>query len=451
MATATQSLAYRVKRAMSGIWPRWGSGSGVSLTGLTRIVPGARFDYMTEAGDLWSNATIALALAWLADRFPRPIQQVSKIGRGGKYDPLGFHPLVDLWARPNPYDTRRSLECGVGLSLKVDGNAYVLKVRNGAGRVGELWWLPHFWVEPCWPSDGSAFLSHYEITVDGRTTKIATEDIIHFRAGKDPNNPRKGLAAAQACLREVCTDNEASGYVAGIMRNSAVPALAIVPDDSNLRPTKDDADRIKGQVHDNFSGEGRGGTVVFAGKYRVERVGYSPEQLALDKLPQVAMAKLGSAIGVPLMAMGLPDPGKTYANVQQALRIAWGTTRAVQDVIAEGLRWGLLADLATDPYRHVVEYDYGQIDELQEDQKVRSDRVCNEWKLGLRTLNEGRDELGLDADPDGDRYYPGTGAEGDDVMEPLPTDTPPPRALPEPEPEMEPVNGNGKAAHRWAY
>jgi phage portal protein BeeE len=448
VATPTQSLAYRVKRALTGVWPRWG-GSGVPGTsGWTTILPGARFDYATEAGDTWSNATLALGLAWLHDRFPRPIQQVSKIDRSGRYKPLPRHPLVDLWARPNPYDTRRSLEGGVGLSLKCDGNGYVLKVRSGASRVVELWWLPHFWVEPAWPSDGSAFISHYVVTVDGKPARVEAEDIIHFRVGKDPRNVRKGLAATKACLRSVCTDNEADGYVAGILRNSAVPALAVVPDADNLKPSKDDAERIKGKIADTYGGEGRGGTVVFAGRYKIQPVGFSPEQLALDKLPQGAMAKLGASVGVPLMAMGLPDPGKTYSNVQQAIRTGWGAVRGVQDVIAEGLRWSLMADMGTDPYSHTVEYDYGQIDELQEDQKIRSDRVCNEWKLGLRQLNEARDELGLEPDPDGDRYYPGTGAEGDEP-DPLalPMDLPPGRQMPEPDPA---VNGNGKA-HRWGY
>lgn len=423
MSTYSQSLSLRVKQAMAGIWPRWGGGwqGGGSWT---TILPGARFDYQADAGDVWSNGTIALALAWIADRFPAPIQQVSRIGRGGRYDPVPFHPLVSLWERPNPYDTRRSLEGGVGLSLKVDGNAYVLKVRNGSDRVSELWWLPHFWVEPRWPADGSAFLSHYDVTVGGKTVEVMPKDMLHFRVGKDPRNSRKGLAAARACLREVCTDNEAATYVASVLRNSAVPALAVIPEDERLKPTKDDAERIKGQIADTYGKEGRGGTVVMAGKYRVQPVGFSPEQLALDILPQQAMARLGAAVGVPLMAMGLPDPGKTYSNVEQAIKIGWGAVRGVQGVVAEGLRWGLLSELETDPGKHIVEYDYSQIDELQEDQKIRSDRICNEWKLGIRTLNEARDELGMDPDPDGDRYF----SDPDGEAVPLPTDPAPSEA-----------------------
>lgn len=400
---------FSFKQALSGIWPRWGGGA----TGyLTRILPGARFDYERAAGDPWSNATLAIALSWIGDRVHRPIQRVSQIERRtGLWRPLDRHPLTDLWERPNAYDTRRSLESGVALSLKLDGNAYVLKVRDGAGRVRELWWLPHPWVEPAWPNSGLEFISHYEVTVDGLTRAVPAADIVHFRAGRDPHNTRKGMSAVKACLREICTDNEVATYTAAILRNSGVPALAIVPESDQLRPTKDDADRIRERIRDMTAGENRGDSIVFAGRYAVHNVGYSPEQLTLDKLPQLALAKLGAAVGVPLMAMGLPDPGKTYSNVEQGLRIAWGTVQAVQDTIAEGLRWGLMPDLGSDPQSYTVEYDYSQINELQEDQKVRSDRVCNEWKLGIRTLNEARDELSLEPDGDGDRYFPGTDGE----------------------------------------
>lgn len=441
---ASRSLAYRMKQAIGGIWPRWGGTDHDSRW--TQVLPGARFDYQAAAGDVWSNATVAIALAWMGDRVHRPIQRVSRIERRtGLYRPLDRHPLVDLWERPNPHDTRRSLEGGVALSLRLDGNAYALKVRDGASRVAELWWLPHHWVEPCWPSDGSAFISHYEATVDGRPHRIDASDIIHFRMGRDPRNPRKGLSAPKACLREVATDNEVATYTASLLRNSAVPALAVIPKGDQLRPTAEDAERIRERIQDLTAGESRGRSLVLGGPYDVVTVGYSPEQLTLDRLPQLALAKLGAAMGVPLMAMGLPDPGKTYSNISQALRVAWGTVRSTQDAVAEGLRWGLLAELGSDPYSHVVEYDYGQIDELQEDQKVRSDRVCNEWKLGIRKLNEARDELGLEPDDDGDRYHPGTGEQSDDApdLPALPTDEPPPRVPPKPEPDDDDDAGKG--------
>jgi hypothetical protein len=141
-------------------------------------------------------------------------------------------------------------------------------------------------------------------------------------------------------------------------------------------------------------------------------LGFSPEQLRLDKLPQDAISRLGAACGVPLMAMGLPDPGKTYSNVGESIKIGYGAVQSIQEIIAETNRWGLLSEFA-DPNRFVVEYDYSSILELREDQNALSTRIVTEWEKGVRSQNEAREALGLEPDPDGDRFFPGTGSPAD--------------------------------------
>jgi HK97 family phage portal protein len=405
----------------------------------------------------------AIALKWKADRYSRPALRVSKPMRGagkGKYEPLQEHALIDLWDRPNPHYTRRALEAGVGLSLDCYGTAYVQKVRDGAGRLKELWWLPTEWVAPVWPDDGSEFISGYEVQVDGAARYILpAKDVIQFRTGIDPRNPRLGLSALQAQLREVCTVNEASSYAAALLRNGAVPGLAIVPDSDMLRPSKTDADAIKSMIEDRFGGDNRGRSIVLAGKYKVQQVGFSPEQLTLDKLPQTAMACVAAATGVALMAMNLPDPGKTYSNIAEATRNSWGAVRAVQDVVAEALRWDLLPEFGDNPARCLVDYCYDDVPELQEGLNDKHLRVREDWKAGLIQLNEAREVLGFETDNDGDRFFPGTGG-GEDMAGIDPATGLPMAPEPVEEDEEEPVpaalrngaaNGNGKAHHGWRY
>ena len=64
--------------------------------------------------------------------------------------------------------------------------------------------------------------------------------------------------------------------------------------------------------------------------------------------------------------MGLHDPGKTYSNLESANRTSWGTIISMQELIAESQRYDLLPEFGTDPARNTVEYDYTQIQELQE-------------------------------------------------------------------------------------
>lgn len=394
-----------------GLWSRsGGSGSGR----IRLLMSGSRFNYEQEAGDVWANPVVGLCLDWLGNRFPRPLVRVSRIAarkgdghNAGDYVPVGRHALVDLWNRPNDHYGRRTLEKAIGLSLKTDGNAYVYKVRDRGGRVVQLWWLPHFRVEPTWPADGSAYIDGYLVRVDGRQEFVPVEDMIHIRDGIDPRNERLGLCALRACYREVCTVNEESGYRASILRNSAVPSLAIVPAAEGLKPTQDDAEVIKERFYETAGGENRGKPIVMAGMYKIEKIGYSPEEMNLVEFPVIPTARILAALGVAPMSLGLPDPGKTYSNLGEANRTSWGTIIASQELVAETLRWQLLPEFGEDPRATVVEYDYSQISELQEDQAALWTRVTSAWTASLIMQNQALEMLGLDPDPDGDRYYPG--------------------------------------------
>src|SRR5690606_31997656 len=98
----------------------------------------------------------------------------------------------------------------------LDGNAYWVKVKNEAGGVLELWYVPHWLIEPKATRDstGQTFITHYEYRVDGQVLAVERDEIVHFRYGLDPHNPRKGMSPLASVLREVFTDDEAANFSA---------------------------------------------------------------------------------------------------------------------------------------------------------------------------------------------------------------------------------------------
>lgn len=398
-----------------GFWARQG-GHGYGRTRL--YLPGARYDYEREAGDLWSNAVVALSLSWLGDRFPRPTLRAARLGRNGEYRPIGRHPVVDLWSRPNPYYTRRTMEKAVGLSIKCDGNAYIYKLRDKMGRVAQLWWIPHYRIAPTWPSDGSAYIDGYRIQTDSGFVDVSPADVVHIRDGIDPRNERLGLAALKSCVRDVCTVNLEGSYTAALLKNSGVPGLMVIPRDANLRPSQDEADAMKKRIHDFYSVDNAGSALIAAGQYDVQTVGYSPEQLRLDSLPQTAVSRIAASIGVAPMSVGLPDPGKTYANLSEANKVSWGSIVAVQELIDETLRWDLLPEFGDDPAKTILERDYSQIQELQESLDAVHTRTREDFRAGLITRAVAQEQLGYDVDDEyGGMYYPGA-VGGDQAVAP---------------------------------
>lgn len=416
-AKALTAAASMLGGPSAGPWPRQG-GTGF-MNKVRFLLPGARRDWEAEAGDPWSNSVVALGLAWIGDRVARPKLRVMKRARNGDLREVADHGLVGLWTRPNEFYGRRAMEQAVVLSLVVDGNAYIWKRRDNAGRVCELWWIPHWRCQPTWPADGSAFIDGYTVSVDGRLVRVDKRDVIHVRKGIDPRNERYGISAMKAQLRQLVTDNAVSGYESAIITNGGVPAVVMVPKTPDDGPASEaEYERMKERWRDETSGDDAGGLVVPQGQYEVKPLGFSPEQLALDKLPQSSQARLAAATGVAAMSLGLNDPNKTYANLGEANRTSWGTIVANQELMADALRDDLVTEAIivggkitppSGPLELTVEYDYSHIQELQESLDSLHARVRADWEKNLVRRARAQQALGYEPDPeevdDGGPYY----------------------------------------------
>lgn len=361
-----QSLYGSITKVTGGIWTKYG---GQGWTRIKYLLPGSRFDYEREAGHVWLNPVVGLAIDWLGNRFPRPRMIVSKINSQGDHVPLPRHELIDLWKRPNRYYSRRTLEKAVGLSLKCDGNAYIYKVRDGNGKVAELWWIPHYRILPTWPPDGSSYIDGYRVWIDSSVYWLPVSDIIHIRDGIDPLNERLGICGLRSNLREVCTVNEESGFRAAILRNSGVPSIAIVPKNNNTRPQKSDAEDIRNEFLETHGMDNRGRIAVLSGEYDLVNIGYSPEQLNLVSLPVIPTARILSALGVAAMSIGLPDPDKTYCLPSSSRVWTPGGSKSIADVLPGDIVWSL---------------DGG---ELVQRRVLKSQRTGNEPLVEVKTKN----------------------------------------------------------------
>jgi len=393
-----------VARSVQAWWTRIG-GQGIGSR-LRFLLPGSRFDYEREVGDPWMNSLVAIVLKWIGDNYPKPLLRVSRVLRDGSLRPYPRHRMVDLVNRPNPYYSGRVMAKAICLSLCSDGNAYLVKIRNGLGVPIQLWWVPHWLMQPVWDAEDNApYIRAYQFLRDYQVMEIPARDVIHFRDGLDPRNDRHGLAALRAQVREICTDNEASGYTAALLRNMGVPGLVAIPKNGG-RLSKDQGDRLKERIRDTMTGDFRGDTLVLlSGDVELIKIGFTPEEMRLEKLPARAEARVCASLGVSPMVVGLPDPNKTYSNFAEANSAGWRHCIVpLQDLVAETWRYQLLNEF-DDPAVNVVEYDYSHVEALQEDLKNKHDRVRADWQGSLITQNEARDELGYDPDPDGDRYF----------------------------------------------
>ncbi len=358
--------------------------------------------YAAAVGDGRGNSIIVACLNWLCRTFPEaPLVLFEK--RGTEREPILDHPLLDLLEHPNDYYSGELLWSATVADWML-GNAYWLKVRSGARRVVQLWWVPSSMMEPRWPDNGSAFISHYDYTVNGRTIRVETTDVVHFRNGIDPDNIRKGLSPIGSLTREIYTDDEGANYSASLLSNLGIPGLLVSPDTEDGEITQPEADRMKIELEQKFGGDNRGRTAVFGSKVRATVLSFSPQQMATRDLRRIPEERVTAVFGVAAVVVGLGAglDRSTFANFAEAREAAYeGTIIPGKRLLLGVVRTQLLPDFS-DPKRYVLEWDYSGVRVLQEDQDKLHARIRENVRAGLLTINEGRQVLGFDQAPDGD-------------------------------------------------
>lgn len=371
-----------------------------------------RFDYAREVGDMLDASVVMAPVMWIQRALPEATLAMRERVQGGKVEPVDEHPLLDLIRYPNPHYGDIALWNGVIADFCIWGDAYLVKVRDLAGTVRELWWVPQFMMEPKAGLDGTEFLSHYWYTPGtghGRE-KLDPADVIHFRNGLNPRDLRRGLAPMQSVIREIFADMESSNFVASLLRNMGVPGVVISPKAGSM-PSAEDVEATKTWFQQTFSGDGRGGTLVMGAPTDVQPYGFNPQQMNLSEARDVAEERVCAALGIPAAVVGFGaglQTAKVGATMKEMCKLAWlSGVLPLGRALADELQRSLLPDFekpGRGARRLELFWDTDEVLALQEDENERTDRLLKEFEAGTITLYDYLVATGRDAD-DSHKYY----------------------------------------------
>jgi HK97 family phage portal protein len=349
------------------------------------------------------------------------------------------HEMEALVDRPNPHYDGDALWKGTALSFVMAGNAYWLKTRNNIGDVIRLWYVPHWMIRPVWPEDGSVFISHYEYSSGiGGPFQIPTRDVVHFRFGLDPENPRLGFSPLQTMLREVMTDDEAARFSERILENMGVPGLVVSPQkDSGYKPGPDEVKRLQTYFDTAFTGDRQGRALVMGGPTDVAQFGFDPNKLMLPALRDISEERVCAAIGIPAAVVGFGSglqSTKVGATMRELVKLAWvQCVTPMQTALARQLTAQLLPDFQSQTRRFRARFDTSEVSAFQEEAKSEAERVSLLVREGILRVDRAQHILGLEVDPSRAVYLK-TEAAAEPDNEPSREDPPEPD---EPEPETD--------------
>lgn len=416
-----------------------GSGGGISsnVTPIWNVLSdgwhGRTIDYSTEVGNLGGQSLVVAAVNWLGRVLPEAPLNVVEIDSEGMETPVPKHPAARLWRKPNEFYAGTTLCKAYAYSWIVSGNPYVLKVRNKAGIVTELWYVPPQMMRPLWPADGSKFISGYEYKVEGSTQVFDQDDVIHFRDGIDPNNTRLGISPVASVMREIYTDQEIANYSALLMKNGAVPPVVISLKE-NVNAYQFDPNDVREKYLRQTQGDNRGKAWVSGAAVNVEKVGFSPSDLNLAQLRRLPEERLSAVIGIPAIVLGYGAglDKATYSNARQLVEYATESYLVpLYRYIEEELTTQLLPDFEKDIGRFQFRFDLTSVRALAEDQDALYTRLSIGYKSGWLKRSEVREMAGYEWDAEDEIYAsistePDPNAQPDEDAMAEPTDTPVP-------------------------
>jgi HK97 family phage portal protein len=366
------------------------------------IRPGSR----GQASALESNVAMAPVM-WVMRTFGEAQLRMQKRRDARVWDFVEDSDLEMLVDAPNDYYDGDALWKATVLSYVMDGNAYWYKVRNAYGEVIQLWYLPHWSVQPVYPLDRQDFISYYSYssgvyTPQSVQNQLAVRDVVHFRFGLDPENPRYGLSPLRAVLREVMTDEEAAAFSWSILQNMGVPGVVISPSSDAWRPTPAQRKELGEEIEASYGGSKRGRTLVLDRPTRVDQFGFDANKIMLPSLRDISEERVCAAIGVPAAVVGFGaglQSTKVGATMRELRRLAWvQCVNPMQKSMGRQVTRQLLPDFVAQTRRFRARFDDSDVSAFQEDEDLFTKSVMAKVQGGVLRVDRAQQMLGLEVD-----------------------------------------------------
>jgi HK97 family phage portal protein len=404
MNALTKSLAAGFGRMLDSVREMRHPGQATLWASLLRRT---RFDYASEVGDGLDASVVTAPVMWMQRSIPEATLAMREVKADGSHEDLPDHELLELMRNPNPFYGDIALWGAIVLSFLIDGNAYLIKVKNAAGKPVQLWWVPWWMIEPQAPIDGGDFIQFYRYTpgTGAGVMPLSPDDVVHFRNGINPRNMMKGLSPMQGVLREIFSDLESSNFIASLLRNMGVPGTIISPKGGAM-PTSDDVQATKAWFQQAYGGDNRGKVLVMGGQTEVQSFGFNPEQMNLSYGSNRAEERVCACLGIPAAVVGFGaglEQTKVGATMEELRKLAWhnGVLPLGRQLVDE-LQRSLLPDFqrAQSQRGRRIELYWNTDDvlALQEDEDKQSARKLKELQAGAITLHDYLTETGRPAD-----------------------------------------------------
>ncbi len=342
--------------------------------------------------DATASSAVMACVFWAMRNVGQAKAIVEKRTEDGWSEVVG-HPLTDLLRMPQKrvresertrMNGRRMLGA-MTCSRMLDGNAYLLKLRNRDGVVIGLDWLPHRSVEPVVSAGRSNLVESYRLNTGGKTVIVPACDIVHDADGIEAGNPVKGMSRLKCLMRQISTDNQIAAYSQALLKNP-VPSLMVCAKDASVRLTQADADALAKQLYAGAAAEQAGGVIVPSFPAELTRIGFRPDDLAIVDLNRIPEQRIAAVFGIPAIVVGLGAglERSTFANFKEAREAATEEfLKPLWQDLAATFTEQLLPEFGGEDGAYRVAFDLSEVGTLQDDRLLELEAVLARARSGV--------------------------------------------------------------------
>lgn len=384
----------------------FGTTAGGALGSFLSVAP-RDFDY-SQVDPTQSSVTMA-CLNWIARTGKEAKPEVYKPGKNGVMEIVLNHPATRLLRRPNRFYTYSKMIGATLVDYNINGMAYWFKQKGeeGVGLTKELYYVPSIQLQPARLPNSNNYIDYYRYYVNGRVYAVPPERLICFRWELDITNPMFGRKPLAPVMSEIFGDEQAAKYTAALLRNMAIPGVAIIPLDDTVEINDEDAEAMKESFKRKFGGDNVGEPWISNFKADIKTLGFDPRHLTLKDLRRIPEERVSAVLGVPAIVAGLGAglDRSTYSNFEQA--VSHGVESNLVPTwtdLGEELTRQLLGEFEKDTAAE-IRYNTANVKALQENADALYKRYNSIWVTNLITRAEARAKLGLEVEEARDNIF----------------------------------------------
>lgn len=301
-------------------------------------------------------------------------------------DEIEDHPIELLLERPNPHMSRSWMRQYTIQWLLLRGEAYWLKVFDRAGGIQELWPIPSSHIEPI--PDAQKYIKSYKYSpANGQPPIYFDPAQIIFYRFPNPFDYHRGLSPLSAYRLALETDLAAASWNKQTFDDDVtLRTLISLPAEMSVPNFQ----RAKAEAITELVERQRRYMIVRAGDVSVNTLSISPKDLEYMAGRAFTRDEIDRVFGFP---GGYWNRDATRAN-----------SDAAKAILIEQAVWPILILLAETLTLQLVQTDYAADLEMRfedirtEDRALLVQERAQYWQV--KTVDEAREELGLDAFPD---------------------------------------------------